>query len=181
MPATTPRFPGRHCPATHAPTIAARYGRLMQLASLQPLAAPALAGGVLLFGVGALRPDSWIGRARSTVGVVLLALVTLVGIVGGFLGMGLLLEANPEQAPVVCVAGMIILGIVGFAVHTRRTDPPSVDKAPKADEDGGGGQRRKEPEPKPQTPPAAPTGPGVPWHEFDDLRADWDRVPAGRS
>lgn len=157
----------------------------MQLASLQPVVAPALAGGVLLLGVGALRPHGWVGRVRSTVGVLLLAALALLAIVGLVLGVVLLIRAEPEQAPVVVVAGMTLLGVVGFAVHTRRSDgPPPPPESAKTDEDGGGGQRRTETDPKPKTPPAAPaapTGPGVPWAEFDDVRAGWDRVPAGRS
>jgi hypothetical protein len=156
----------------------------MQLASLPPVVAPALAGGAVLFGVSALRQALGIMRTRSTATVFLL--VTLALLVGPalLLGVVVLLAAAPEQAPVVCIAAMTILGVVAFALRTSGTDPSGSAPASDSDEDGGGGQRRIDPGPRPQIPPAdsgPPSGLGIPWHEFDEVRAAWGRVPAGRS
>lgn len=148
---------------------------MMQLAALQPLA-PVVAGGVLLYGAGSLRPDGPLGRARKVGLFAVLVVGAIAGIVGLFLLMGTLLDSHPAQVPFLVIAALAVFA--GIYASTNRTKPPPLpSETQRRDEDGGGGQRRSHPT-RPKDPPG-PSAPDLPWHEFDDLRSGWERVPAG--
>ncbi|WP_026910390.1 hypothetical protein [Patulibacter minatonensis] len=149
----------------------------MQLAALQPLA-PIVAGGVLLYGAGSLKPDGALGRARKAGLVTLLTVGAVGAIVGLFLLMGTLLESHPAQMPFLLLAVVAIFAVL-YVLTTGRKDPPLPSETRRTDEGGGGGgQRRPTPPPPPEDPPG-PATPDLPWDEFDDLRSGWERVPAG--
>jgi uncharacterized membrane protein YeaQ/YmgE (transglycosylase-associated protein family) len=149
----------------------------MQLAALQPLA-PIVAGGVILYGAGALKPDGPLGRVRR-IGLVTTVVVGAIGaIIGVFLLMGTLLDAHPAQMPFVVLLVLAVFAML-YVLTSGRKDPPLPSETKRSDEGGGGGgQRRPTPPPPPEDPPG-PALPDLPWDEFDDLRSGWERVPAG--
>ncbi|MEV4423142.1 hypothetical protein AB0L40_24660 [Patulibacter sp. NPDC049589] len=147
----------------------------MQLALLQPLA-PILAGGVVLYGVGSVRPEGPLRRARPVGRVVVLGALVVGAVVGLFLAFGVLLDTHPAQTPLAVMA-LFGLGIALYLALDRHRPPPLPLETQRDDDEGGGGQRRPRPTPPPG--PVGPPAPPAPWQEFDDIRAGWERVPAG--
>lgn len=150
----------------------------MQLAPLQ-LLAPVFALGALSWAMGA----AGAGRGWRSLGVTVVVLSTVLGgLYALFLGIGTAMDEDPMMAGVVVLAAILGLTLVGVLASARR-DPPLPKQTQKKDDDGGEGVRRPKPTPprRPTPPAPAPGGPGpsAPWEQFDDLRSQWERVPAG--
>lgn len=153
----------------------------MQLAPLQMLA-PVVAVGATAWGVGVALPGDRGGRARSAGAVLLLVSGVVALLYVLFLSIGMALDEDPALA-VVPAGIVVLLAFLAIELISRGNRPPTPDQTRREDE-GGGGQRRPRPSPRPRTPPPAPAGPdpgphGAPWEQFDDLRSQWERVPAG--
>jgi hypothetical protein len=151
----------------------------MQLAPLQMLV-PLVLLGALAWSAGAVLPGGR-GRPARSLGAVLVLSGGSVGLLYVvFLAIGTALAADPVLA-LVLIGLLVLLALLAIEVLARRGRPPAPDEA-RGDEDGGGGQRRPDPSTPPWTPPACgpDAGPcGVAWDRFDDLRSQWERVPAG--
>jgi hypothetical protein len=118
-------------------------------------------------------------RARLTwtgAGVAGLAAVGLAV----YVGLGLSVAAwreHPHGARMVAVIATALLAV--HCVHLVVHGAPEDDE----EEDDDGGQRRPRSSPPRGPGPAAPVDPSPPpappWGEFDDLRSEWERTPAG--
>lgn len=151
----------------------------MQLAPLQMLA-PVAAVGAAAWGLGSALPADHGARTRALGGLLVLVTGVVALLYVLFLSVGMALEEDPALAAIP-VGLLALLAFLAMDLAGRRNRPPTP--RPKGDEDGGGGQRRPHPKPSPRTPPAPaspdPGLPGAPWDQFDDLRSQWERVPAG--
>lgn len=149
----------------------------MQLAPLQALA-PLVVVGVTGWTLGSALPEHPGRRVRRLGASLVLACLVVAGLWLAFTGTSALLEARPGLAPVALVAPMLVLLLVPLVRGRRRgsavREPGAEDGD---DEDGGGGGQRV---PRPDADGPGPSGPAVPWDDFDEIRRGWDRVPAGR-
>lgn len=148
----------------------------MQLAPFQMLA-PVVAIGASSWCVGRAMPGGrgWPRALGATLVVVSAIVAMLYGLV---LAIGSAMERDPGLAAFGGIAAISAIGLLGLLFSTRRAATPEepADRSREDDGGGGGGQRRPDPDPPA---PAPGGGPSVHWDDFDDLRAGWERVPAG--
>lgn len=148
----------------------------MQLAPLQMLA-PVVAIGATSWCVGRALPR---GRRRRRAPAT--AILAGCGVVGALCALVLAVGSSAERdagaTAFVAVATLSALGIFGLLLTAGRRRPPDPGERRRDDEGGGGGPRRPPPDPSPPPTPAS-GGPEVQWEQFDDLRSQWERVPAG--
>lgn len=152
----------------------------MQLAPLQLLVPVVVVGG-LSWCVGAAAPEPT-GRRWRALGMTLLVVCAVLAFVyATFVGIGAAMEDDPALVGVVVLATMLGLTLVAVLASARRDPPTPEETQARKDDDGGGGTRRPKPSPPRRPTPPAPAGPGpsAPWDQFDDLRSQWERVPAG--
>lgn len=148
----------------------------MQLAPLQALA-PLVAVGLTGWTLGAALPERPGRRVRRLGSTLVLACLVAAGLWLAFAGTSALLQSRPALAPVALVAPMLVLLLVPL-VRGRRGTPDAPGPGAEDDDDGGGGGGQRLP--RPDADPPGPSGPGVAWDDFDEIRRGWDRVPAGR-
>lgn len=144
----------------------------MQLAPFQMLA-PVVAVGASSWCVGRAMPGGrgW-PRALGA------ALVVASALAAGLYGLVLAVERDPGLTAFATIATLSGIGLVGLLFSARGGAAPEPADKTREDDGGGGGGGQRRPDPQPPTSPPG-GGPHVAWDRFDDLRADWERVPVG--
>jgi hypothetical protein len=149
---------------------------------------PVLLGSLSTVGVAGWCAGSASPVWRSLRGWVLVACCAPIVVWAAHHGVGAALDDPTLAGAVVLVAffgpaflvAVVLAVLAVLALLGLRRRPPAP--AREDDEDGGGGGgggvRRPAPAP-PRSPGPAPVGPSAPWDQFDDLRSQWERVPAG--
>lgn len=80
----------------------------------------------------------------------------------------------------VVTVGLLVIASLGVRHAGGRGRVDDVDEG--GDDHGGGGGTRRPPGDGPSgPPPGEPVHPEPAWGEFDALRAEWGRTPAGRT
>jgi hypothetical protein len=115
------------------------------------------------------------GWSHLTLATVLVAAVVVAATYVGMVWWVALWSTDPAMAWRTVIAGVGVLAGVCVVV-TRPRGGASVDDD--EDEDDGGGSIRRPPRPVPKGPGDVP-GPRWGWEDFDTVRGEWERTPAG--